>query len=139
MTRIAEPGNGYLNLNVLVREWGDEVIFLRRVEEGAADRSYGIEVARLAGVPEPVVRRASEILRDLERKGAHVIEVHPGEHVPAASPQLSLFGSGRGTGSWPNSARSTPIGSRPSMPWSAFTAGSRALTRTAHRRRVKAR
>jgi DNA mismatch repair protein MutS len=96
MTRIAEPGNGYLNLNVLVREWGDEVIFLRRVEEGAADRSYGIEVARLAGVPEPVVRRASEILRDLERKGAHVIEVHPGEHDPAASPQLSLFGSGEG-------------------------------------------
>jgi DNA mismatch repair protein MutS len=95
MTRIAEPGNGYLNLNVLVREWGDEVIFLRRVAEGAADRSYGIEVARLAGVPEPVVRRATEILRDLERKGAHVIEPQPPAGV-SASPQLSLFGSGEG-------------------------------------------
>jgi DNA mismatch repair protein MutS len=96
MTRIAEPGNGYVNLNVLVREWGDEVIFLRRVEEGAADRSYGIEVARLAGVPESVVRRATEILRDLERKGAHVIEARPGEPGGEPSPQLSLFGSGEG-------------------------------------------
>jgi DNA mismatch repair protein MutS len=100
MTRIASPpdGEGYLNLNVLVREWGDSVIFLRRVVEGAADRSYGIEVARLAGVPEGVIRRASEILRDLERRGAHVIEARTGsdETTPRKAPQLSLFEGGRG-------------------------------------------
>ncbi|MDM7916081.1 MAG: DNA mismatch repair protein MutS, partial [Candidatus Eisenbacteria bacterium] len=69
LTRIAREREGYVNKNVLVREWGDEVVFLRKVIDGAADKSYGIEVARLAGVPDPVVRRASEILRGLERRG----------------------------------------------------------------------
>jgi DNA mismatch repair protein MutS len=100
MTRIAaaEDGKGYQNLNVLVREWGDQVIFLRRVVEGAADRSYGIEVARLAGVPEGVVRRAAEILRDLETRGAHVIEPRPGSKsgIETQRQQMSLFGSGEG-------------------------------------------
>ena len=82
-----------MNLNVLVREWGEEVVFLRRVVEGAADRSYGIEVARLAGVPEGVVRRAREILSDLERRGARGIEIEPA--APAApARQLPLFASG---------------------------------------------
>lgn len=94
MTRLADSAEGYLNLNVLVREWGDSVIFLRRVVEGAADRSYGIEVARLAGVPDPVVRRATEILRDLERRGAHVIESHAAPGHKAVEDQLSLFGAG---------------------------------------------
>jgi DNA mismatch repair protein MutS len=85
--------DGYRNLNVLVREWGEEVIFLRKVVAGAADRSYGIEVARLAGVPETVVRRAAEILKDLERTGAGGIEI-TGEVQPApAGQQLTLFGS----------------------------------------------
>ena len=100
MTRLAQAteNQGYLNLNVLVREWGDQVIFLRRVVAGAADRSYGIEVARLAGVPEPVVKRAAEILRDLEKRGAHVIEPRPpSAGAPVTpTPQLSLFGSGEG-------------------------------------------
>ena len=50
-----------------VREAGSEVVFLHRVEPGAADRSYGIQVARLAGVPAPVLVRAREILTNLER------------------------------------------------------------------------
>ncbi|MDR1612758.1 MAG: DNA mismatch repair protein MutS [Planctomycetota bacterium] len=54
------------NFNVSVREWGDEVVFLREIRPGAADRSYGIQVARIAGVPGAVVRRADEILRGLE-------------------------------------------------------------------------
>jgi len=50
-----------------VREWGDEVIFLRRVVEGAASRSYGIEVARLAGLPPTVIARSRQILNNLEQ------------------------------------------------------------------------
>lgn len=55
------------NYCVAVREWNDEIIFVRTVIPGAADRSYGIHVARLAGLPESVVRRAQEILADLEQ------------------------------------------------------------------------
>ncbi len=56
-----------VNLNVSVREWGDQVMFLRKLKEGGASRSYGIQVARLAGLPADVVDRAKEILRNLER------------------------------------------------------------------------
>ena len=55
------------NLRAAVREWNGEVIFLRRIVEGAADRSYGIEVARLAGLPQSLVARAREILGNLEQ------------------------------------------------------------------------
>ncbi len=54
------------NYNVLVKEYNDEMIFLRKIERGGADQSYGIQVARLAGIPDRVVRRAREILRNLE-------------------------------------------------------------------------
>ncbi len=56
------------NLHVAVREWGDEVVFVRRVQEGATDRSYGIHVARLAGVPDAVVERAKAVLGGMESK-----------------------------------------------------------------------
>jgi DNA mismatch repair protein MutS len=55
------------SLQVEVLERGEQVVFLHRVVAGAADRSYGVHVARLAGVPEPVTRRASAILSELER------------------------------------------------------------------------
>ena len=54
------------NLNVAVREWQGEVVFLHRVVPGAADRSYGIHVAKLAGVPQDVLSRSREILTHLE-------------------------------------------------------------------------
>lgn len=54
------------NLNVAVREWHDQIVFLRKIVEGSTDKSYGIQVARLAGVPRPVLDRAKEILRNLE-------------------------------------------------------------------------
>jgi DNA mismatch repair protein MutS len=57
---------GVMNLNVAVREWQDEVIFLHKILPGAADKSYGIHVARLAGVPKPIVQRAKEVLAQLE-------------------------------------------------------------------------
>jgi len=59
--------SGVINLRMAVREAGEDVVFLHLVERGAADRSYGIQVARLAGVPRPVVERAREILGNLER------------------------------------------------------------------------
>lgn len=54
------------NYNVAVKEYKDQMIFLRRIERGAADQSYGIQVARLAGIPKRVIRRAKEILKNLE-------------------------------------------------------------------------
>jgi len=54
------------NYNVVVKEWNDKIIFLRKIERGSADQSYGIQVARLAGVPQKVINRAKEILANLE-------------------------------------------------------------------------
>jgi DNA mismatch repair protein MutS len=77
------------NLNVAVRETGDQVVFLHRLEAGGTDRSYGIHVAQLAGLPAEVVLRAKEVLRTLE--GDH--RVVPGA-PPAEDPsQLALFGA----------------------------------------------
>lgn len=59
---------GVHNMNVAIREWGGELVFLRRLVPGPTSRSYGIEVARLAGVPGPVVQRARKILRALDKK-----------------------------------------------------------------------
>jgi DNA mismatch repair protein MutS len=56
-----------VNLRMAVREYKEDVVFTHRVEQGAADRSYGIQVARLAGIPQPLVQRAKEILENLER------------------------------------------------------------------------
>lgn len=54
------------NYNVAVKEWNDQMIFLRKIEPGGADQSYGIQVARLAGIPEKVIKRAKDILHNLE-------------------------------------------------------------------------
>ncbi|MDJ0521664.1 MAG: DNA mismatch repair protein MutS [Planctomycetota bacterium] len=66
LTRLSDELSSVKNLNVAVREWGDSIVFLRRIQAGATDRSYGIHVARLAGVPEAVVERARGILKGLE-------------------------------------------------------------------------
>ncbi|MDH5316097.1 MAG: DNA mismatch repair protein MutS, partial [Gemmatimonadota bacterium] len=76
------------NLNVAVRETGDTVVFLHRLEPGGTDRSYGIHVAQLAGLPAPVVERARGVLSTLE--GDH--RVVPGTPAPEPDPeQLALF------------------------------------------------
>ena len=67
LTELAEALPGIRNLQVAVKEAGDRIIFLRRVEPGKADRSYGIEVARLAGLPATVIERAREVLKLHER------------------------------------------------------------------------
>jgi DNA mismatch repair protein MutS len=68
MTELALLRKRVRNLTMRVREWNDSIVFLRRVEDGAADRSYGIQVARLAGLPPPVIERAREVLLNLERE-----------------------------------------------------------------------
>jgi DNA mismatch repair protein MutS len=66
LTDLARTRPGVANCNVAVREWNDDVIFLRKIIDGPADQSYGIQVARLAGLPEPILKRAREILANLE-------------------------------------------------------------------------
>ncbi|HEX9705913.1 MAG TPA: DNA mismatch repair protein MutS [Gemmatimonadales bacterium] len=94
LTQLTEGLAHARNVNVAVREVGDEIVFLHRLEPGGADRSYGIHVGRLAGLPEPVVRRAWQMLRLLEA-GHHVadrakLSVPPAG--PTDTPQLGLFG-----------------------------------------------
>jgi DNA mismatch repair protein MutS len=67
LTDLADATPGVVNFHVAAREWKDDIIFLRKIVPGRSDRSYGIQVARLAGLPPPVIRRASEILAALER------------------------------------------------------------------------
>lgn len=66
LTDLAETCDGVKNYNVGIREWGEKLVFLRRFQEGSTDKSYGIQVARLAGLPDEVVRRSKNILRELE-------------------------------------------------------------------------
>jgi DNA mismatch repair protein MutS len=67
LTDLERTRSGVVNLNVAVREWNDQVIFLRKILPGRADQSYGIQVARLAGLPDSVLNRAKEILNNLEK------------------------------------------------------------------------
>ncbi len=68
LTDLADEFPAVRNLNVAVHEQGDDVAFLHRIVPGAADKSYGLHVARLAGVPRPVIERARRILHDLEQR-----------------------------------------------------------------------
>jgi DNA mismatch repair protein MutS len=87
------------NFNVGVTERGDDIVFLHRVLPGGADRSYGVQVAQLAGMPRPVVERARELLHMLEREGGS-FEITPVQNARSAKPrrkiapgQMSLFTS----------------------------------------------
>jgi DNA mismatch repair protein MutS len=98
LTELALCFDGIKNLNVAVKEWGDEIIFLRKIEEGPADKSYGIQVARLAGLPDDTIQRAKEVLSNLEKaelnelgapKLAYSSESEPSEALRRG--QLDLF------------------------------------------------
>ena len=67
LTDLADATPGVVNCHVAAREWKDEIVFLRKILPGRADRSYGIQVARLAGIPATVIEREREILSALER------------------------------------------------------------------------
>ncbi len=69
ITRLEQSLPRLVNYRVCVKEWNDEIIFVRRIEKGAADKSYGIQVARLAGIPQQVVERAKMVLSELESEG----------------------------------------------------------------------
>jgi DNA mismatch repair protein MutS len=90
LTQLPEELAGTRNFNVRVREVGEEILFLHTLEPGGADRSYGIEVGRLAGLPRPVLKRARTLLRQLE--GQHRMAPRNGQGDEAAG-QLALFGS----------------------------------------------
>jgi len=93
LTDLADAFPAVVNMHVSAREWNDDIIFLRKIVPGRSDRSYGIQVARLAGLPPPVVARAKEILRGLEsdelsRGGRPTLSGTPGD---ATTRQLGLF------------------------------------------------
>ena len=96
LTELAVTRNRIKNHNIAVKEWNDQIIFLRKIVPGGASHSYGIQVARLAGIPIEVIERAREILQNLE-KGEYVEGGVPriarGKKGVAAvnNPQLSLF------------------------------------------------
>jgi DNA mismatch repair protein MutS len=107
LTELEMTRPGVKNYNVAVREWNDQIIFLRKIIEGGADKSYGIQVARLAGLPPEVIARAKEVLSNLElaelnADGKPKIAEKPVIHStrkrkkamppePLERPQLSLF------------------------------------------------
>jgi DNA mismatch repair protein MutS len=95
LTDLAADRPGVGNLHVSAREWRDTVIFLRKIEAGGSDRSFGIHVARLAGLPAPVVVRAQEILANLERtefdREGRPRLAHAEGGVAAPGRQLALF------------------------------------------------
>ncbi|MGB1656143.1 MAG: DNA mismatch repair protein MutS [Longimicrobiales bacterium] len=96
LTQLGDLLDGVKNMNVSVREVGEEIVFLRRLADGGADRSYGIQVARLAGLPDGIVARARELLSELEGThtgGGEGLGRH-GAHRPESEPpldQLSMF------------------------------------------------
>jgi len=85
-----------VNAHVAAREWKDDIIFLRKIVPGRSDRSYGIQVARLAGLPPEVITRARHILAGLERdelsRGGR--PTLSGSADDTQSPQLTLFAEG---------------------------------------------
>jgi DNA mismatch repair protein MutS len=75
------------NFNVAVREWNDQIVFLRKIVAGGSDKSYGIQVARLAGVPRPVIDRAKYILRVLEEAELDLQRLEGGKADAEVSPE----------------------------------------------------
>jgi DNA mismatch repair protein MutS len=93
VTDLAKTKARVANFNVAVKEWNEQIIFLRKVVEGAADKSYGIQVAKLAGIPQSVIERAREILDTLERKERDVVEETRRRGPAPSTKQLGLFSS----------------------------------------------
>jgi len=93
LTRLADSLEKAQNYSVAVREWNDEVIFLRRIMAGSTDKSYGIHVARLAGLPHEVIDRARDILKSLEKQNAQAAQADA--HADSSPFQSSGSGHSR--------------------------------------------
>jgi len=95
LTELSLTQDGVRNYNVSVKEWGDEIIFLRKIEKGPADKSYGIQVARLAGLPDGIINRAKEVLANLEKEELNEIgrPRFAGRKMKKGTVQLDLFSS----------------------------------------------
>ncbi len=99
LTRLSGTFPNVKNFNIAVREWNEQILFLRKIVEGGTDKSYGIQVARLAGVPKEVVARAKKILASLET-GTFLSKTSEAPAPPETEieeptpPQLSFFGTG---------------------------------------------
>jgi DNA mismatch repair protein MutS len=91
LTELAERLSGVKNYHVSVKETSGGIVFLRKVEPGAADRSYGIEVAKLAGLPNEVIERAREVLAEHESAERRVTEQLANDERPRRSAQLTIF------------------------------------------------
>jgi DNA mismatch repair protein MutS len=96
LTDLASELSGVANYHVSAKEWKDDIVFLRKIEPGGSDRSYGIQVARLAGLPRPLIGRAQEILSNLERTefdldGRPRLSVGESAPAPKSERQLNLF------------------------------------------------
>jgi DNA mismatch repair protein MutS len=97
LTKLAEERAGVCNFNVAVREWNEQIIFLRKIVPGGADKSYGIQVARLAGLPKEILDRAKDILAHLEKpngaaKPSAKTKKRSSKGMPTAQkPQLDLL------------------------------------------------
>lgn len=100
LTELARTLEGAKNMSIAVKEWNDDIIFLRKLVDGQANRSYGIQVGRLAGLPDAVVGRAKQVLENLEagrldERGVPIVSKEPGAQprmTAAYNPnQLSLF------------------------------------------------
>ncbi len=86
LTQLADLLPGVRNYNVAVTEAEGSVVFLHKIIPGGADRSYGIHVAQLAGLPRPVIQRANEIMRELEKSSGRAVKINP-----VAAQQVALF------------------------------------------------
>ncbi len=93
LTELAEQLPGVANRNVMVREHFGKIVFLHQIVPGSADRSYGIHVAQLAGVPKSVSARAEQILAELEASGHPRDNTHAGADKPHITPRSSNDGS----------------------------------------------
>jgi len=96
LTKLAAERQGVCNFNVAVREWNEQIIFLRKIVPGGADKSYGIQVARLAGLPKEILDRAKEILAHLENPNGAVGHEEKRRRStksmpPSEKPQLDLL------------------------------------------------
>ena len=91
LTELEEKLEGVKNYSIAVKEKGEDIIFLRKIIKGGTDESYGIHVAKLAGVPQDVVKNANEILKGLERKSVLINKGAAKEDKKVVSGQLDMF------------------------------------------------